>query len=108
RAPSGPRTRNGAVAGTGEEILAIEDHACVDIPGNTERRVVDDVGVPDAAEECVGPNDTRTRDVTVECLEGVDRAEFGDPGVAELRDVGRRFADERGEQLLMRRRPGHG
>ena len=52
--------------------------------------------------------DRSPRDVgepRVERLERAQRHELGDPGVADLEDVGHRAADERGQQLLVRRAP---
>ena len=59
-------------------------------------------------EERVALDDSRADNVGLEILEGVDRGELRHPRVAELRDVGSRFADKGREQLLMRGGPGHG
>ena len=81
-----------------EQVTPVEDHPRVDVPGNPERRVVDDVGVPDAVEECVRLDDGGPRDVAVEWLERMDGGQLRHPRVAQLRDVGRRRAgrDEAG------------
>src|SRR5205085_5822498 len=107
-APSRPRPWNRIVTRCGEQVAPVEYDARVDVPGNAECRVVDDVGVPDAMKERVAVHDWRASDVGFQVLERVDRRELGHPRVAELGDVGRRLADERSEQLLMCRGPGHG
>jgi hypothetical protein len=47
----------------------------------------------------------RRGDAVVERLERVERAELGDPCVAELAQIGQRIAGVCGQQLLVRGRP---
>jgi hypothetical protein len=102
--PVGPRCRHIADTRRFEQVAAIEEQARVDVPRHAIETSRDDVRIPDAAEE-IARIDRRGRDRRVERLERAERDEFGDPRVAELADVGRRIARERGQQLFVRGGP---
>jgi hypothetical protein len=89
-----------------QDIAAIEQQSGIDVPGNAVETPVDDVGFPDAREVVAGDDRHRCAHARVERLERLERDELGDPRVAELCDVRRRRAGERGQQLLVCRRPG--
>jgi hypothetical protein len=64
-----------------------------------------EIGVEDAGEVVVA-RDAGSRQPLVERLERAEGAELGQPGVAELAEVGQGVAGEGGQELLVRRRPG--
>ena len=105
--PFAPVLRHRGIAGVAQQIAAVEEDPRVDVPGHAPGVAVEHVGIPDAGEVVVADDALRRRDPRVERQQGADGMELRDPGVAELRHVGRGAADERGQQLLVRRRPGN-
>ena len=97
-APLRPRARAVRKPDRGQDVAAVEEHARVDVPGDAVQRATDDVGGPDAGEVVV----LRLRSESSEVVESTDGDELRHPGVPHLRDVGRRFANVGGEQLLVR------
>ena len=98
-APVCPRRRHLGVACFRENVRSIEEHPCVDVPGNAVGDAVNDVGAPDAREEIRARDIRGFRHAGVERLERIECDELGNPGVAEHGDVGRGVADERGESF---------
>jgi hypothetical protein len=87
------------------EVRAVEEHARVDVPGNAEELIAHDVRLPDAGKIVALVDDLRCRHARVQRLDSAQCGQLGDPGVADLRDIGKRIADVRRQQLLVRRRP---
>jgi hypothetical protein len=108
RQPRGPALRRLRVPGGPQQVAAIEEQAGVDVPGQAVQAVAagcgHDVGVEDAG-EVVTAIDAGGPHARVERLERVEGDELGQPGVAELAQVGQRSAGVGGQQLLVRRRP---
>ena len=100
-----PRMTGGA-----QQVAAIEEQARVDVPRQAEQAAgaIDrrhDIGVEDAGEVVVA-RDAGAGHPLVERLQRAEGAELGQPGVAELAEVGQGVAGEGGQKLLVRRRPG--
>ena len=98
------------MTGGAQQVAAIEEQARVDVPRHAEKPAGTigrrhDIGVEDAGEVVVA-RDAGGRQPLVERLERTEGAELGQPGVAELAEVGQGVAGEGGQELLVRRRPG--
>src|SRR6185312_5935849 len=87
-----------------EDVAPIEQKTRVHVPRNAVHLSADDVGVPDAGKKIMRV-DRRSRDRSVERLECAERDEFGNPGIAELTEVGRGVAGKRRQELFMRGGP---
>src|SRR5690606_38230387 len=88
-----------------EDVLPVEEEPRVHVPRDAVHGAVDLVGLPDAVEVVVAIDDRRSGDEGVERSEAIERGELGDPGVAELADIGRRIPYESRQQFLMRSPP---
>src|SRR5205823_12594097 len=89
-----------------EQVASIEQQPRVDIPRHSVEGAANDVGVPDPGEIVARLHGRGARETPVQRLERLERDELRDPGIAELTQVRRRLARERGEQLLMSGGPG--
>ncbi len=107
RPPAAPAPRELGDAGRREEVAPVEDEPRVDVPGHPVEDAVEDVRLPDPRVVVVRTNRRARRDARVERLDRVQGGHLGNPGVPHLRHVGHLAADEAGQQLLVRRRPGN-
>jgi hypothetical protein len=99
------QSRGGSETRPGHQVGAIEENPRVHVPRDAVEGAVENVRLPHAGKIRGRRNRRRGRDPVVQLLERADRRKLRDPGVAELRQVGRGLSDEGGEQLLVRRRP---
>jgi hypothetical protein len=103
-APRLPRRRRLGVTGLLEDVGPIEEQTRIDVPRHRVRDRVDDVGVEDPR-KVVGSDDRGVRHPLIHGFERTERHEFGDPRVADLKDVWHGVADVGRQQLLVRRTP---
>src|SRR4029077_15461420 len=81
--------------------LPIEEHTRVHVPRDSVETAAYEIGEPDPREEARLPHVRRGGVERVEGQERVECDEFRDPGVAQLRQVGRGVSDIGGEELLV-------